>query len=45
MGEEGQANVTIAMNKVTWLEISLTQDDHGDLIAKLTGMQPKTTQN
>jgi hypothetical protein len=45
MGEEGQEYVTTVMNKVTWLEASLTQDLHGALSAELTSMQPKTTDN
>jgi hypothetical protein len=45
MEEEGRADVTTAMNKVTWPETSLTQDDHGALTAEIMGMQLKTAQN
>jgi hypothetical protein len=45
LGEEDQADVTTVMNRVTWLEISLIQDDHGALIVDPTDTQPKTAQS
>jgi hypothetical protein len=45
LGEEGQADVTTVMRKVTWLETVLIQGDHGALTTEPMGTQLKTTQN
>jgi hypothetical protein len=44
MEEEDQVDATIVMNKETWLETFLTQDDHGVHTTELMFMQPKIAQ-
>jgi hypothetical protein len=45
MGEEGQADVITMMRKVTWIETSLIQGNHGALTTEPMGIQLKTAQN
>jgi hypothetical protein len=43
MEVEGQEDVTNEMNKVTWPETTLIQDNHGSLTAGKMATQLKTT--
>jgi hypothetical protein len=45
MREEDQVYPTTTMRKETWLDIVLTQGDHGALTTEPMGTQLKTSQN